>query len=76
MEQYTEATTVHGFRYLHSKNSWVARVFWTCVILTVLGLVFISVRESIFQWESKQTITTLESIATPIQNIQFPTVTG
>ena len=75
MEQYTEATTVHGFRYLHSKNSWVARVFWTCVILTVLGLVFISVHESILKWESKQTITTLESIATPIQNIQFPTVT-
>ena len=75
MEQYTEATTVHGFRYLHSKNSWVARVFWICIILTVLGLVVISVHESILKWESKQTITTLESIATPIQNIQFPTVT-
>ena len=29
----------------------------------------------LFDWEENQTITTLESIATPIQKVQFPTVT-
>merc|ERR1712051_501497 len=31
--------------------------------------------ESLNDWESNQTITTLESIATRIQEVQFPTVT-
>ena len=31
--------------------------------------------ESITDWENHQTITTLKSIATPIQEVQFPTVT-
>ena len=29
----------------------------------------------LFVWKENQTITTLESIATPIQQVQFPTVT-
>ena len=76
MEQYLEATTVHGFSYLHSRNSWATRILWTNVI--VIGFAFAGylIHESVLDWDSRQTITTLESIATPLyNNVPFPTVT-
>ena len=75
MEQYLESTTVHGFAYLHGRNSYCTRIFWTCIILAGFSIAGWMIFCSVIDWDANQTITTLESIATPIQKVQFPTVT-
>ena len=75
MEQFLEATTVHGFVYLNRRNSFCARLFWSCIILTGFSIAGYMIYNSLIDWNANQTITTLESIATPIQKVQFPTVT-
>ena len=75
MDQYLEATTVHGFPYLHRRNSLVARIFWGFVIVAGFALAGILISDSFVDWGKHQSITTLESISSPIQEIQFPTVT-
>ena len=75
MEQYLEATTVHGFSYLHRRNSAFDRILWIAIILTGFSLASYIIHDSVVDWEENQTITTLESITRPIQEVQFPTVT-
>ena len=75
MEQFLESTTVHGFVYLNRRNSICARLFWSCIILSGFSFAGYLIYNSLVDWEANQTITTLESIATPIQTVQFPTVT-
>ena len=75
MEQFLEATTVHGFVYLNRRNSFCARLFWFCTILSGFSIAGYMIYNSLIDWNANQTITTLESIATPIQKVQFPTVT-
>ena len=75
MEQYLEATTVHGFSYLHRRNSAFDRILWIAIIVTGFSLASFIIHDSVMDWEENQTITTLESITRPIQEVQFPTVT-
>ena len=75
MEQYLEATTVHGFAYLHGRNSYCTRIFWASIIVAGFSIAGWMIFSSVVDWDANQTITTLESIATPIQKVQFPTVT-
>ena len=75
MDEYLEATTVHGFSYINRRNSLCTRIFWTVIIVAGFSMAGFLIVESLNDWESNQTITTLDSIATPIQEVQFPTVT-
>ena len=75
MEQFLESTTVHGFVYLNRRNTFCARIFWSCIILSGFSIAGYMIYNSLVDWYANQTITTLESIATPIQKVQFPTVT-
>jgi hypothetical protein len=75
MEQFMEATTVHGFYYLHRRNSCLARFFWAGIIVLEFSTAGYLIYNSMLDWEDNQTITTLESIANPIQDVHFPTVT-
>ena len=76
MDKFFESTTVLGLHYLHNRNSWHARILWTCVIVIGFAFAGFFIYESVLEWDSKQTITTLESIATPLyNNVPFPTVT-
>ena len=70
-----EATTIHGFYYLHRRNSFLARFFWAGIIVLGFSAAGYLIYNSMLDWEDNQTITTLESIANPIQDVHFPTVT-
>ena len=28
IESYLDATTVHGFKYVHKENHWILRIVW------------------------------------------------
>ena len=73
--QYAEQTTIHGFWYLAQASHGLEKVLW----LTVVSIaVFFSVFQtcSLYtQWQKSPVMTTLESIALPIKDIEFPAVT-
>jgi hypothetical protein len=75
MDQYLEASGIHGFSYLTRRHPFCARIFWSVIIVTGFSMAGFLIIESLNDWDSNQTITTLDSIATPIQEVQFPTVT-
>ena len=75
VENYLEATTLHGFAYLQSGYSACVRIFWSITVLAGFFLAAFFLHGQVSEWEEHQTITTLQSIATPIQRVQFPTVT-
>ena len=74
-EEYLDATSLHGFAYLQKTYSTCARLFWSFMVVAGFSLASYFLYGQLFDWEENQTITTLESIATPIQKVQFPTVT-
>ena len=75
LEEYLDATTVHGFSYLRPGFSNKTKLFWSLVIATGFTLASVMIQKSLLDWNENQTITTIESIATPVQEVQFPTVT-
>ena len=75
MEEYLEVTTLHGLAYLQKGNASLTRIFWSIIVIVGFSLAFVFLYDQITDWENNQTITTLESIATPIHQVQFPTVT-
>ena len=74
-EEYLDATSLHGFAYLQKSYSTCARLFWSFMVVAGFSLAAYFLYGQLFDWAETQTITTLESIATPIQQVQFPTVT-
>ena len=75
MDGYFEATTVHGFYYIHGRYSICTRLFWFCIVIAGFTVASHLIYHSLEDWKNDQTITTLDSISHPIQNVQFPTVT-
>ena len=75
MENYLTATTVHGFSYVHERYSLCTRIFWLFNIIGGFAVASSFIYQSLMEWNNDPTITTLDSIAFPIQNVQFPTVT-
>ena len=75
MERYLASTTVHGFSYLQKGQPNFSRLLWLFTICTGFTLAILIINASFDDWNQNQIITTIESIATPIQEVQFPTVT-
>ncbi|XP_031787058.1 sodium channel protein Nach [Nasonia vitripennis] len=75
IQQYCENTTLHGFRYVVSRDSTIVEKFiW--LLVCILGLSF-SVALMMLVWQRfKQTptVTTIESTTHPIFSLNFPAV--
>ena len=75
MDLYLENATIHGFFYLKKKNTICTKLFWLSVTLGAFIFAGKMISYTFNDWEEHQTITTLDSIAVPIEEVQFPTVT-
>ena len=73
IENYLNTSSVHGFSYLGKGNRTWSKIFWFLLTLTSFFMASIVIYESFNDWNENQTITTVESIATPIQEVDFPT---
>ncbi len=96
-DSYFEATTIHGFAYIHSSKPVLVKIIWvktrshfylftfllmeicgifqTLVVIVGFSVAGTMVTNLLLDWDSNQTITTLDSIAVPVTEAQFPTVT-
>lgn len=73
--EYIEATTVHGFSYIHQRHHVCQRFFWILVISFLFIIAGVFIHNAFEDWNENPVMTTLDSIAAPIGDIAFPTVT-
>ncbi|KAL7302568.1 hypothetical protein TKK_0005203 [Trichogramma kaykai] len=76
LKEYCKNTSLHGFRYIVSKDSNISeRIIW--FLVCIFGLVF-GVTLMLLIWQrfvQTPTVTTIETTTHPIFNLNFPAVT-
>lgn len=74
--EYASSTTAHGFSYVVEQgNSVGERILWS--IIVILALLFTTSQMSTLymEWQNDPVITTLDTVALPIEEVQFPAIT-
>ena len=75
-KDYASSTTVHGISYVFDdRHPIVARLFWTICVILAFSLTTYQMTSLYTQWEDNPVITTLDTVALPIEDIEFPAVT-
>ena len=74
--EFCEATSIHGFAYIsNGRNSGVERLFWFIVVILAISFTTYQVIVLYQEWQDEPVISTLETVAEPIEDIEFPAVT-
>ena len=74
--EFCEATSIHGFSYIsNDRNSGVERFFWLIVVILAITFTTYQVAVLYKEWQDEPVISTLETVAEPIEDIEFPAVT-
>ena len=75
-KEYASATTIHGFSYIADENQSTAeRLVWAIVVISAIIFTACQVSSLYKEWQDEPVITTLETVAEPIEEIKFPAVT-
>ena len=75
-KEYASATTIHGFSYIANENqSGAERLVWAIVVILAITFTACQVCSLYNEWQDEPVITTLETVAEPIEDIKFPAVT-
>ena len=75
-KDYSSATTIHGITYLTDDGtSAVERLLWLVVVILAILLATYQVVKLYKEWQDDPVITTLDTVALPIEEIDFPAVT-
>ena len=74
--EYAKLSSIHGFSYLSDSNpSGPSRIFWMIVVVLAISFTVFQMSSLRSQWKNNPVITTLDTIALPIEEIEFPAVT-
>ena len=74
--EYASATTAHGFSYIAEEGqSVIARTGWTLIVILAVAFTVVQMTTLYQQWKDDPVITTLDTAALPIEDIEFPAVT-
>ena len=75
-KDYASSTTAHGFSYIvEDGQSVIERVIWTIVVILAVSFTVFQMTTLYQQWQDDPVLTTLDTAALPIQDIEFPAVT-
>ena len=75
-KEYACVTTAHGIRYLVENGRLVIeRMFWGIVVISAIAFTVFQMTTLYQQWKDYPVITTLDTLALPIEEIEFPAVT-
>ena len=74
--QYSSSTTIHGISYLSSdKIPVLERLLWLFVVVLAIIFTTFQVCKLYKEWQDEPVITTLDTVALPIEEVEFPAVT-
>ena len=75
-KQYSSATTIHGISYLSSDEiPLLERLLWLVVVVLAIIFTTFQVCKLYKEWQDEPVITTLDTVALPIEQVDFPAVT-
>ena len=75
-KQYSSTTTIHGISYLTGDDiSGIERLLWAIVVLSAISIAVFQVASLYKNWQEQPVVTTLDTVALPIEKIKFPAVT-
>ena len=75
-KDYSSATTIHGITYLTGDDTTaVERLLWLVVVILAILLATYQVVNLYKDWQDDPVVTTLDTVALPIEEIDFPAVT-
>ena len=75
-KEYASVTTAHGFSYIADENySGGDRMLWVIIVLLAFGFTIFQMTTLYSDWQDNPVITTLDTVALPIEDIEFPAVT-
>ena len=75
-KEYASVTTAHGFSYIcNDEYSCGDRILWILIVILAISFTVFQMATLYYQWQEDPVITTLDTVAHPIEEIQFPAVT-
>ena len=75
-QEYSSATTIHGIAYIFGDDvSKLESFLWAVVVALALLLTTYQVANLYKDWQNDPVVTTLDTVALPIEEIEFPAVT-
>ena len=75
-KEFASETTIHGISYIASTDhSLLGRIFWLITVILALILTSLQLNSLLTIWKYDPVVTTLDTIAMPIEEIEFPAVT-
>ena len=75
-KEYASATTIHGLAYVSDDNhTRLDRTVWLIVVIMSFSFTTYQVVTLYKEWQDNPVITMLDTVAEPIDNIEFPAVT-
>ena len=76
VKQYFSVATIHGLAYLCGNQiSRAERLLWALIVLLALYFATYQVSNLYSDWQENPVVTTLDTVAYPIDEIDFPAVT-
>jgi len=76
VQEYSEYSTIQGIHYIfRSKQSKIGIFFWILVVLGLSSLGMFWSIKAYNDWQDNLVLTTVNTTAYPITNIEFPAVT-
>jgi hypothetical protein len=76
VQDYSEYSTIQGIHYIFRlKQSEIGIFFWILVVLGMASLGMFWSIEAYNDWQDNLVLTTINTTAYPITNIEFPAVT-
>ena len=65
----------HGFKYLATTDHFLSKFLWLIVLSTSFSTSIYLIQDSYSDWQNNPIITSIDTLESPLKEIQFPTVT-
>ena len=72
---YASNTTIHGISYLFQSRHGIETFVWFLVVVAAMMFTILQTTTLYLDWQNEPVITSLDTIAMPIKDIEFPAVT-
>ena len=72
---YASNTTIHGISYLFQSRHGIETFIWFLVVVAAMMFTILQTTTLYIDWQNEPVITSLDTIAMPIKDIEFPAVT-
>ena len=72
---YASNTTIHGISYLIQSRHGIETFVWFLIVVAAMMFTILQTTTLYIDWQNEPVITSLDTIAMPIKDIEFPAVT-